>query len=694
MAISLGSIEILPIAVQIDPGVARVRLYVCQTAWEAIELDSKRFTLRAGHLDFHALPFRIKLEPYWPVTIRLDFPIHSVSSPLLLRCTRSLFLRAQTLNLLEHDLDDHAERLQLDAACRAAWIERALKLERAFEPKRLRQSLLQMDAASTLLDRYLHHAPEDPEAQLSKRRLQLKKSLAQHMEMGDWLRARRLSEEILALQPDWPGFEPPAKPAIEQARDALMGGWIEVAEEKLHEALQSPASSAEASLLLARVKSAWRRNLEAAAKHYVDYFRYGGANEVVVAELLDLIDGLEKRTRVEIRGDLLSVLTERLVARPDDFDLANVVYEIAERQSVEGAENEDDLVLLWACYEKAFEHQVAVDRRVERMLIVRLEALHRKLGNIEDWVRIRRQLAAMEPENVRFREELGDILHSVGEDSEALYSDLALWIDSPLSEERSRRLLNAARKAGDESLALRAGVWLELLGGKTPTAACPFQGASVRLLFHPDLRPLFPLLQRWGGPVETGSDAKPILMRLADVQDGFAIQHWRELEAEAKQLSLIPSMEAALSLREPTELDPLHPLRVAARLSLDRLAIAQAASLIGGLAAIGAPVWHDGRLDLQAEDPLTRYRALEIGRFLLGPLWESEEHQALLPKDPLADFLESMLRHGLPDMTTRAYFDDVRKTRRIGRADWRRLEMQVLAYLKLGPVPQVDDTLL
>lgn len=690
MALSLGTVTILPLSIQADPGMVRVRLWAVQQAWEPAEIEAKRFTLRSGHLDFHPLPLKLRLEPYVPTDFRLDFPVQTLSEPLLLRCSRGLFVRYETLDLLRQPLSDPDERRVLEEACFAAWFERALELDLAYHPRKLRSGEMSLEEATQLLDRYLHGRPQDAEAAKCLERLKYKKELARAFHAGDWLRVARLNTAIRALQPDWEGPGLEERDPLEMADDALRNGWLEAAEQSLLTAVERGRRKHDAALMLARLASAWRRDIPTAARWYVNYFAYAGPNEEIAREAREVIDALGAQAAGP-RGQLLDILAERLVARPNDPDLAEIVFSLAEAQAAAGLSVDEDFALLWACYERAFEHQVAVDKRVERTLLERLAGLHARLGNDDEWFRVRRALADLEPWNAEYREQLARLLAAKGRVYEALYARMALVLAAPTDARRIETLAAAAAAAGETALAARARAWHALLIGLEPEAApTEFQGA-VDELMHPELRPLTDML------VPKRSELDPGVLRTAVLAlfDPIPTLRLREFEVAAKERVLSPSLEAALMVRDGRVADDLHPLRVAARLSLDRMELVERGDMGAALSRLGLRGEAGALLDATAglDAPIRRlivHRIRELAKFYLVGSWDAPR-PSIKPADrPLSELIEALYLRGLPDTSTRAYIEDVARIRKVSRRQVERIEKRVLGLLWLGAPAEVE----
>jgi hypothetical protein len=692
VAITFGAVRIIPLSIQADPGMVGVRLLACQTDWEPADLEAKRFTLRSGHLDFHALPLRVALPPYTPVEFRLDFPVQVLSEPLTLRCSRGLFQRQETLDLLRQPLYDPEERRGLDEVCRVAWFERAHELELAYDPRKLRTGELHLDEAAQLIERYLQITPSDEHALQTAERVRLKKDLARALYAGDWLRIDKVNVRLRELQSDWKGPEADDDEPLEAAYDALKNGWLEAAEARLVKALADREMRAEAVLLLARMAGAWRRDLAESAHRYVEYFEFEGPNEDVAREALDVMAKLGG-AGVEPRGRMLELLSERLVMRPNDLELADLVYEMAEAQAAAGGEVLEDFALLWSGYERAFEHAVAIERRADRALLLRLERLHRRLGNDEDWLRVRRALADLEPWNQEYREELARQLAEKGRLEEALDARMALWLTTPADAKQTGLLAETADAAGMRSLAARARHWLELLHGAPRTPAGRLSPETpTAMLLHPELRPLESLLLSWEQD-GVRSDRAALERALLSIERGLATDRRRALEAAAKERSLVPALEASLMVRDQGEAREEHPLRMAARLSLDRLIFVDGTPFAAGVERLG--LWEpDGRpLFAPGLTRLAAHRLRELGKFYLSRLWEEDAAEFLaVSTDAMAGLVEAFYLQGLLDHSTRGYLHDAYKRRRLTRRESEKLENQVLRYLRLAPGKPSETT--
>lgn len=691
MALTLGTVTILPLSIQADPGMVRVRLWAVQQSWEATDLEAKRFTLRSGHLDFHPLPLKLRLEPYLPTDFRLDIPVQTLSEPLLLRCSRGLFVRYETLDLLRQPLSDPDERRVLEEGCYAAWFERALELDLAYHPRKLRSGEMSLEEATHLLERYLHGRPQDAEAAKCLERVRRKKELARAFHAGDWLRAGALNAAIRALQPDWEGPALEERDPLEMADDALRNGWLEAAEQSLLAAVERGRRKPDAALMLARLAAAWRRDLPTSARWYVNYFAFAGTNEEIAREALETIDALGPQAAGP-RGQLLDILAERLVARPGDAELAEIVFSLAEAQAAAGIAVDEDFALLWACYERAFEHQVAVDKRVERTLLERLEGLHARLGNDDEWFRVRRALADLEPWNADYREQLARLYAAKGRPGDALFARMALVLAAATDAKRVELLAAAAHDAGHAALAARARAWHGLLVGDDPAPVpATFHGAVDELL-HPELRPLGDILV----PTRSALEPRALQAALRALFDPIPTLRLRELEAAAKERVLVPALEAALMVRDGRIADDLHPLRVAARLSLDRMELVDRdGDLPATLAVLGLRGEAGALLDATAglDAPVRRlvvHRIRELAKFYLTGSWEGPR-PAQRPADrPLSELIEALYLRGLPDRSTRAYIEDVARLRKVSRRQLERIEKQVLGLLWLGAPAQAE----
>jgi hypothetical protein len=207
------------------------------------------------------------------------------------------------------------------------------------------------------------------------------------------------------------------------------------------------------------------------------------------------------------------------------------------------------------------------------------------------------------------------------------------------------------------------------------------------MLFHPELRPLAALMLRWVEE-DTTPDFTALSMEiLAQIPSTLSNERWRELEAAARSLPLVPSLEAALIVRFQKNIGELHPLSVAARLSLDRMIVARATSFAQGLRTLGLAVEGRPLFDVPGRDAAHRrlelHRLRELGKFFLGRLWD--EGPAVPEADPLHDLLEAIYLHGIPDWSTRSLLTDVSRARKVPRQRWHRMQAEIKAFLRLAP---------
>ena len=423
--------------------------------------------------------------------------------------------------------------------------------------------------------------------------------------------------------------------------------------------------------------AAWQRNLFQSARWYVEYFERRGAYDAVAYEALEVLSRLGKEA-AELRGALLSLVSERLVGRPESEELAELVYRLAEAQADAGVDVSEDFGLLWASYEKAFEQQLAVDGEVNPSLVARFRQLHERLGNDEDWVRIHVRLADFYPGVPEYRLQLADFLTARERHQEALCNEMALWLTNPLSSGQTERLGGSAQRAGEQALAERAAVWGEFLrGGALPTTPLR-SGAVARLLLHAELRPFEPWLVQLAGGF-TGDRKAIVIEALRRCERGEVSQEqWKQFESLARRFPLTPAMQAALAVAPGNAAWSQHPLRAAARLSLDRFLLAgagwQELDFVGP--SVNLLQTADGE-----QSRFALYRLRELAKFFFSRAWECEPVE--LPEDPVADLLEALYSHGMPDASTRSFLFDVRRKRKIPSATWEATERQVRYFLRL-----------
>lgn len=681
-----------PTSLQAQPGLIVVRLLVCQKEWVPADFDVKRLTLRCGTKTYRALPMKLRVEPWVPIHLAVEFPVQQLTETLTLHYTISFFQR-QTFDLLHTPLHEPAVMVALEDECRRAWFERACELELAFLPARWRVGEGNLDEALRLLERYLHDVPDDVEARRALDRVRLKKELAWRLQCSDWVHVAQLNGRLSLLQPDWRGPEAPKGDALDLARRALAEGWFEVADDRLREAYRQGGQKAEAALLLARISGAWNRDPQQAAEWYVRHFECGGYYETAVYEAIEALDKLGP-TASPLRARLLANLSERLVARPDDAQLADLVQRLAETQASQGVDVSEDFALLWACYEKAFEHQLAVERRVDRGLSGRLEKLHARLGNHEDWIRICRAMADLDPGRVWHREQLAQLLTRLGRFDAALSARMALWLTSPCDLTRTHELLAAAEAAGEKELALRTRWWFAWLQERPMEVDFVQDWATVpaRLLLHSEIRPLAPLLLGW---IPTNAPERDRLQRAVEMLlQPLPNEAWRQFEVAAKKCPLTAVMKTGLLVRPSADAASGNPLILAAQLSLDRFTLATAPSLSQGWFVLT-----EGKPSTQLFQPAAEgieercwcRRIEEAGRFILSRLWDAKPQPDLgLPADPLADVFEALCLHGMPDWGARNAWEEILHKHKRSRAEARQIEVAVLRFLRLETQSSFD----
>ena len=722
--------QVIPLSLLVSPGLITIRILASQQAWSPTELDARRFTLRSGSEECQALPLRKMLDPFVPITVRLEFPMSHTDDGLTLVLSRGLWAKDEVFDLLRQPLYEQEQIDMLDDECHAAWFEHALELELTYRPTRLRSGAANLDEAIGLLDRYLHVVPDDEEAGKALQRIRLKKELARSLTAGDWLRVGQLNAKVLECQPGWQGPDTDRESPLEMAYQALRNGMLEVAEERLQKAVEVGDQRSAAALILARLCASWKRRLSESGHWYVQYFVTGGRDNSVAHEAARILDDLGEEG-VGYRARLLAELAERLVLHSEDRELADLVFQFSEAQSAQGVDVADDFVLLWACYEKAFEQQMVVDGRVDRMLLVRLEKLYGRLGNHAGWVRIRRLLADLEPSRTDYRVELARLL-SDGEEYEAAFcARMALWLAEPLDVDKTEALAEAAAGAGlkgvTERIRTLASFYRGLSALPEPEPEPGRPAVPLRLLLHPELRPLFSTLLAWGredlglgadhgeeaGESKGGSDAEggqgepaggihavderaACIRALELLGQPLGEAKWKELETVVRQLPLTPSMEAALLVRPIGEHrdGPLHPLRVAAQLSLDRVRMLDAGGWYRGLEALDPPLdLTDGVASLSSHDMgeseavrLARYRVSELAKFYASRTWEREASTFdAYPVSPVGDLIEAIYLRGFPGWSLRTFLEDVQKKSKLSRPQWEQTQATVLRFLYLEP---------
>ncbi len=717
-----GTMFVLPLSLQVSPGLVHVRVLICRKEWSPGEIDGRRFRLRSGEAEFPALPLRLPVEPFIPVTVRLEFKAASLGNPLQLLYSRGMLSRAEAIDLRREPLFEEREIEILEGECRSAWLARALELEAGFRPNRLRSGASNLNEALGLLERYLYAVPADDAALTALERVRLKKELLRFLTRGDWAGVVRVNAEIGALQADWKGPDPDAESPWELAMEALRGAQLEVACERLALAFERGDRRSAAALLLARLHAAWNRAPSVAAEWFARYFESDGRDEDVAHEAMTIIDRLGAEG-VPFRGRMLETLAEWLVGNPEDRELAELVYSLAEKQADAGLDVAEDFALLWICYEKAFEQQVAVDRHAERFVLTRLEELYRRLGNHADWVRVLRALADLEPANAAHRERLANVLTSIGRHEEALCARMALWLAEPANPARTQTLLDAAVLAGAESLAARLRCYLESMNG----AACHKDAwqpaiATARALLHPDIRPLAALLLAWGTPGEescgngaAGSTTDQALAHapltlaeeadalengLARLLEPLTPEQVRELEAAARAYTLTPWMEAALVIRDADSALATPPVRTAALLSLDRMRLFRLRSWTKTVSLLTevpgpSPAPSD---TLAAGLPgdvtdLANYRLRELAKFFLSRAWDAGGPAAPVPEGTVPELIEAVYCRGFPGWSLRTWLEDVQGKTGVSRNEWLTALVEVLQFLRLEPLQAPEAVL-
>ncbi len=678
----------LPLSLHVEPGLVGVRLLVCRKEWSNGEFDARRFALRSGDVEYAALSLRTPLEPWVPLTVRLEFPVPHVGGTLALKHNRGLLARPEWFPLHAASTavaDEETAVRALESECEAAWLARAAELDAEFRPNAWRRGEGLLNDAVRLVERYLHAHAGDARAAALRECLRLKKGLVRALRAGDWLQAERLNDAILRLQPDWQGPRPDADQALDDAERALRAGLLEVAEARLRDAYAAGVRRAEAALLLARIHAAWGRDRGAAADWYLRYFEEGGVWEGVADETASVIDSLGDAGHAA-RGRLLTLLGERLIDSPGEAELIALVHELAETQSAGGFDVTEDFLLLWAGYERSFEHQIAVDRRVDRTIVGRLERLHARLGNTGDWIRVRRQLADFEPARESHRVELARLLRTAGRAEAETAAWMALVLSSPLEIAWLDELASAAARADLERLALRAGVlaaWLR--GAEGPEEPPPSRSVPVRLVVHPEIRPLLPALAPGRG---AQSEAAVVMRTVELLTEPPDEEGWKRLQQFAARLELVPALDSAFAVSSRRAPEPVEPLAVAATVSLDRWTLLQAGGWVRGIHAVdpGLRDWSEFAGLAAAQAGAVRHRIEELARFYLSRLWDDEREEWLAyPEEPSADLLEAVYLRGFPGWSTRTFLEDVRRRQRIGPGAWRDLQMTVLRFLRLEP---------
>jgi hypothetical protein len=684
---------ILPLSVQADPGLISVRVLICVKEWSSLELDTRRFSLVSGEEEHAAMPAKRRLDPFVPVNLRLEFPVPDLADSMQLRYKSGLLSRGETFELLPPALDEEAMR-ELDAECHAAWLARAFEVEQGYRPSRWpnwRTGEVHLDEALSLLERYLHVHPQDEVALGAHERVRLKKELVRDLRSGNWLRVNRLNEEILRRQDDWDGPRTETEEAFETATRALEAGLLEVAEERLRQSFEAGIKQSDAALLLARLFSAWGRDIEESARWYLRYFEHGGPGEWVVHEAMRVLDDLGA-LGPPYRATLLEHISERLVERPEDPELADLVYHLAEQQAAAGLDVSDEHALLWISYEQAFEQQMVIDGRVDRTLLGRLEKLYTLLGNADGWIRLLHRLADMEPSRPEHRRNLACRLSEHKRHAEALGARMSLWLNKPMHPGDSAELIRAAEAAGENGLAARAKVWLSFIAREPcdePVSRIP--EIPARLLVHPEIRSLLPILRSWQGQDSTDTslqlEGEQMTAALKKCLEPLDRERWNALSSAAQNLPLTPSLSASLLIQHEPILNEMHPLRVAVEVSLDRIHLQRAGTWVGGLRSLGLdwetvnPLQDDGAQPMRR---LIMHRLRELGRFYMSRAWDAGGVEwASYPDAPLADLFEAVYLHGHPASSTRTYLDDVRRKQKIPAQDWQQLEMTILRFLRL-----------